>query len=193
MLRKIALSLSFCLLLAGTAAAAELNIGVANMQTAGAQCDANVAAKNKYETQFTSERNALEKQKADFDKKAKDFEAQRGKLDQKTFEQRVAGLRKEAQQIGEKEMMMQQKVGMITSGINEDLAELAVKAAEEVAKAKSLDLVLAQNTVLYAGSSHDVTQELLQAMNRIWKAGGSKVPGSEAANSSGNAAGGKKK
>lgn len=183
MLRTIVLSLTACLFLAGSAMAADMNIGVVDMQVAGAQCDANVAAKNKYETQFKNEGSQLEKQKADFDKKAKDFEGQRGKLDQKTFEQRVAGLRKEAQQIGEKEMMLQQKVGMIQNSIAQDLAELAVEAAADVAKAKNLDLVLAQNSVLYSGQSHDVTQDMLQAMNRIWKAKGSKVPGAAAATS----------
>lgn len=180
MLRTVVLSLTACLFLVSTAVAAELRIGVADMQSVGAQCDANMAAKEKYENQFKTEASQLEKQKADFDKKAKDFEAQRGKLDQKTFEQRVAGLRKEAQQIGEKEMMAQQKIGMIQGAINQDLAELAVTAAADVAKAKNLDLILTQNTVLYSGQSHDVTADLLAAMNRIWKDQGSKVPGASA-------------
>jgi len=98
MLRTVVLSLAACFLLAGTAVAAELRIGVVDMQIISAQCDANQAARNKYEAQFKTETAQLEKQKAGFDKKAKDFEAQRGKLDQKAFEQRVAALRKEAQQ-----------------------------------------------------------------------------------------------
>lgn len=182
MLRTIVLSLTACFFLAGTAAAADVSIGVADMQIAGSQCDAQVAAKNKFENQFKTENTQLDKQKEAFEKKAKEFEAQRGKLDQKAFEERVAGLRREAQQIGEKEMNMQQRIAAIQNGIAQDLAELAVKAAAEVSKEKKLDLMLAQNSVLFAGQSHDVTNDLLQAMNRIWKADGSKVPGTDAAN-----------
>jgi outer membrane protein len=179
MLRTVALSLAACFLLAGTAAAAELRIGVADMQSIGAQCDANQAAKNKYETQFKAEAAQLDKQRADFDKKAKDFEAQRssGKLDQKTFEQRAAGLRREAQQIQEKEMATQQRVGMLQEAINQDLQELIIAAASDVAKSKSLSLILPQNTLLYTGQELDVTPDLLTAINRVWKDRGSKVPG----------------
>jgi Skp family chaperone for outer membrane proteins len=177
MVRTVVLSLAICLLLAGTAVAAEPRIGVADMQAVGIQCDANQAAKNKFEAQFKSEGAQLEKQKAEFDKKAKDFEAQRGKLDQKTFEQRVAALRKEAQQISDKEMATQQRVGMIQEAINQDLGDLAVAAAIDVAKSKNLDLILTQNAILYAGSSLNVTDAMLEAMNRLWKERGSKIPG----------------
>lgn len=177
MLRTVVLSLAACLLLAGTAVAAELRIGVADMQMVGTQCEANQAARNKYEAQFKADTTQLEKQKMDFDKKAKDFEAQRGKLDQKALEQRVAGLRKEAQQIADKEMATQQKIGTIQNAINQELADLAVAAAADVAKTKNLDLILAQNTILFAGQNHDVTTDLLAAMDRIWKAQGSQIPG----------------
>ena len=88
----------------------------------------------------------------------------------------------------EKEMMTQQRVGMIQAAINQDLAELAVAAAADVAKAKSLDFVLSQNTVLFAAQSYDVTQDVLEAMNRVWKAKGSPVPGASAATANPSAA-----
>jgi Skp family chaperone for outer membrane proteins len=180
MVRTVVLSLAACLLLAGTAVAAELRIGVADMQAVGIQCDANQAAKNKFEAQFKSEAAQLEKQKAEFDKKAKDFEAQRGKLDQKTFEQRVAGLRREAQQISDKEMSTQQRVGTRQEAHPQAEGDLAIAAAADVAKSKNLDLVLTQNTILYTSESLNVTDAVLEAMNRLWKERGSKVPGGDA-------------
>ena len=177
MLRTVVVSLTACLLLASPALAAEMSVGVADMQRIGIQCEANQAARNKYEAQFKAETTQLEKQKTDFDKKAKDFEAQRSKLDQKTFEQRVANLRKEAQQIADKEMAAQQKIGSIQNAINQDLADLAIAAAAEVAKTKNLDLILAHNTVMHAAQKLDVTADLLTEMDRIWKSQGSPIPG----------------
>ena len=180
MLRTVVFSLAACFILAGTPVAAELSVGVADMEIISQQSDANKAARNRYEAMFKNEAAQLDKQKADFDKKAGDFEAQRSKLDQKAFEQRVANLQKEAQQIAEKDIATQQRIGGIQEAVNQDMFELVVAAAADVAKAKKLDLILPLNSILFAGKNLDVTSDLLAAMNRIWKAQGSAVPGAKA-------------
>jgi len=179
MVRTLILTLSACVLLSGTALAADLNVGVANMQQAGLQCEANKAAKQKYENLFKTETEGLDAKKKNFEKKIKDFEAGRSKMDQKTFEQRRNALQKEGQTVGEQDMQQQQRINAVLNAVNEELAQLAIDAAAEVAKAKNLDLILAQNSILFADSSLDVTDEVQQAMDNIWKNNGSKMLGAE--------------
>lgn len=181
MLRSIILTLSACLLLSGTAMAADMKIAVVDMQTAGMQSEANKASRQKFEPMFAEDAGSLSKQKDAFEKKIKDFESQRGKLDQKAFEQRRMALQKEGQEIGEKDSMMRQKVEMTLNAVNDEMNKLAVKAAADVAKAKGLDLILPQNSALYSSGAMDVTTDMVEAMNRIWKADGSKIPGEGAA------------
>ncbi len=181
MLRILAITMAACLMLASVSFAAEMKIGIVDMQIAGAQAEANVVTKKKYEALFNAQAEKISKMQKDFEGKAKKFEGQRGKLKQAEGEKQLAALRAEAQSISEKEMVLQQSVGTLQNAVAQELSALALKAAGEVAKAKGLDLILAQNMVLFSSPTQDVSKDMLEAMNRLWKADGSKVLASEVA------------
>lgn len=181
MMRVVTAALVACFLMATSAFAADVKIGVVDMQIAGAQSEANVQTKKKYEELFAKESEKLVKAQKDFEEKAKKFEAQRAKLKQADAEKQYADLRKTAQKLSEQEMGLQQNMNALQNAVAQELSDLALKAAADVSKAKNLDLLLAQNVVLFAGPTFDVSKDMLEAMNRLWKADGSKIMASSMA------------
>ena len=177
MVRRLILTLGACLLLSSPALAAEMVIGVADLQQA-ARCEANIAAKEKYEPIFNAENEEFGKKMAAFEKNRKNFETNRPK-DQASFDKRIAALQKEEQEVRTLDMKRQQRINAVMAAVNEEMAQLAITAAAEVAKEKGLNLVLAQNSILYADDTLDVTEEVVETMNRLWKEDGSKVFGAQ--------------
>jgi Skp family chaperone for outer membrane proteins len=174
------------------------------MQVVATGSDANVDASDKYSEKFTEAMDVAAKQRIEFDAKIKKFEEQRVKLEQTMantrpgkdpkVDEQIAkearqlqatgqNLQSEEVQLRENEQRMQQNIATVQRAADQDFGDLLVRAAEEVAKAKKLDLILVrQQNALFYDSSFDVSKDIITAMNRIWKAGGSKQLGADTAN-----------
>ena len=83
MFRVVSLALVICVLLAGSAFAADTKIGVFNSQAVAMDSDAAKAAQQKLQSQFGAEKNQLEKQAKDLQSKGEALQAQMATLSAK--------------------------------------------------------------------------------------------------------------
>ncbi len=162
-------------------ASAESKIGVANMQVVGSQSEANKKASEKYTAEFNKKSEELTKKKKAFEQKVSTFMAQRPTMGKKLAEERGVSLTKEEQTLRDEDMKFQQRVNAIQNSIAQELAMLAFDASATVAKEKGLDLIVSQNGTLYHAEALDVTNDVITALNALWKEGGSKMLGEAAA------------
>lgn len=117
--------------------------------------------KNKQKA-FQSELDAKEKALLQEDQ---DLAKQRNTLSQEAFEQKVAAFRKKAMGVRQE---IQEKRAQLDKGFEGALTKIqdtTLTIVKEVASEKSLKLVVSSSTVLYADSTMDITNEVLNRLN----------------------------
>lgn len=172
-MRKIIIfSVLSLFLMASTATAADLKIGIVHMQELATQCDAAKEAQKKMEETFGAERDALEKQSGELQKKAEAMQAQFAALSPEAKEDKKVAFLTEQRAFQEKAQIFQQKIQAAEMRIRQEMAMLIAKAAENYAKAKGYTMIIdgAGAGVLYGAEKLDVTDAMLKEVNAVWKA-----------------------
>lgn len=178
MFRVLSLTLVACVLLAGSAFAAELKIGVFNSQAVAMDSDAAKAAQTKLQGQFGTEKTQLEKQAKDLQTKGEALQAQVATLSEKARQDKQMEFMRSRREFEEKSRNFARKVENSEGQIRQSMAQQIYQAATTVAQQKKLDLILdaAAGSVMFATPDLDITKAVLAEVNRLWKSSGSKFP-----------------
>ncbi len=172
MRKVLILSVLSLFLMAGTAMAADLKIGLVHMQELATQCDAAKEATKKMEQTFGAERDALEKQSQALQKKAEAMQAQSAALSPEAKEDKKVEFLREQRAFQEKAQIFQRKVQAAEMRIRQEMAVLIAKASENFAKANGYTMIMdgASAGVLYGAEKLDITKSMLKEVNSVWKA-----------------------
>lgn len=156
------LVLAVCFLLLTAAAAHAEKIGTFNLGKVAAQCDASVAAKNRLKSRFQPKQNELDKERQKLESMVKglnasssDSKRQEAVRAQEAYAKKVSDLMQEAQK-AEVE-------------VSRELETLLNKACAAYAKRKGYTILFDQAAAPYSDPSMDVTNDILQEMNSLYK------------------------
>lgn len=146
----------------GSAFAAEMKVGIVDMQKAIQSTAAGKKAKTELETEFNKKKKDLEKREADLKKMGDDLEAKKAVLSEEALQKKQAEMQEEVmkyrEMAGKSQMDIQKKQDELTKPILEKMR----KSIEKVAKEKGYSLVLENSPmVLFATKDHDLTDEVI--------------------------------
>lgn len=173
MFRTLILALALSLALGGTALAAE-KIGAVNIMAVTGQSAPGKAAEKELETRFGAERQQLEKQAADFNKKVEDFNKQASALSEKARAEKGADLERQARELDEKTRTYTQRLGDFQNALSTQLQEIVNTASKTLGKDGKYDMIIDGAVVLYGVDSVNLTEALIKEVDAVWKAKGSK-------------------
>lgn len=176
MRKTLFLTLAICAMLTGAAFAAEdkpadsaavpaARIGVVDMQAVATQSEPAKAAKKQMEAKYGGEKKNLEKQGETLKKKAEALK------DPKASEERKLEFIRLKQEMDQKTRNFLRKVEQEEIKLRQDMVTLVFNATYEVAKRKGFNFVvdITAGGVLYADKSMDLTEDVLQEVNRMFK------------------------
>ena len=171
MLRRtvIALVMAFFCAAALMPAQAEAagKIGVANPIRLSNQSAPGKEAEKQLTSIFGKEREQLEKQGADLNKQA-------AALSEKARNERAQKIQKQAQELDTKGSAYTQRLSRVQQAIDAQLGEVLREACESYAKKNGYDMIIAGTAVMFYTKANDVTDELIDEVNKIWKSKGGK-------------------
>lgn len=161
-MRKI-LSLAVCfLLLCGSVAHAELKVGVFDAQIVFTKSDALKQAQADMKKNYSGKKAALETKRKELEK----LGASLGTTPSETQKADFFRLQNEYNNSANEYVRNVQESDL---KIREEMDKLAVLAAQDVAKNKGLNMILDSTGAVYYDPSMDVTNDMLDAINRVWK------------------------
>lgn len=157
---------------AASAAPPVAKIGVVDMQIVATESDPAKAARADMEKQFGKEKENLEKKGQALKKQAE------GLKNPKTSEQKKVDFIKSKQKLDQDTRNFLRKVEQEEVKIRQQMVTYVFNAAYEVARAKGFNFVVDLNAggVLYADRSMDLTQAVLEEVNKIYKESKNKQP-----------------
>lgn len=147
-------------------------IGVVDMQIVATESDPAKAAREEMEAKYGKEREALEKKGQSLKKQAE------GLKGPKASEQKKLDFIKTKQKLDQDTRNFLRKVEQDEVKIRQDMVTLVFNATYEVARSKGYTFVVDVNAggVLYAERSMDLTQAVLEEVNRLYKENKNKKP-----------------
>ncbi len=149
-------------------------IGVANPMRLSGQSDPGKEAEKQLAAMFGKEREQLEKQGADLNKQAEDLRKQAAALSEKARNERAQKIQKQAQELDTKGTAYTQRLSRVQQAINSQLNEVLRAACESYAKKNGYDMIVDGTVVMFYTTANDVTDELIEEVNKIWKSKGGK-------------------
>lgn len=176
MYKAISGALALCLILlfgyASQVQAAEIKIGIANLQKVVAESKANKEAEKKLTETFSAERDQLEKLGKDIEKLTDEMKNQASALSAEAKQTKRAQLVQMMRDHNDRTRAFTSKVRDAETLIRNEILAAVIIAAKEYAEAHGYDLILdsTQAGVLYSSDSMDVTEDLLKELNRVWDA-----------------------
>lgn len=148
------------------AAAKSVSFGIMDMEgvlkksTAGADILATVDAKRKeYEGLIAKEEAALKKEKEDIVK-------QRDKMTEIEFENKRKAFEQKAADAFKKVQERKQTLDYAINTSMVKLREEALKVTAEIARARGLDAVFSDDSVILAETGYDISDEVLKTLNK---------------------------
>lgn len=166
-MRKVFFMVLAACLLTANVAMAEVKIGVVDMQVVATQSDPAKDAQNRMKSKFGKERDQLEKQTGELQKKAE------GLKGTNVTEDKKVDFIRQKRDLDEKTREFARKVEQDEMKIRQDMVTLVFRAAYEVAQRKGFNFVVdvTAGGVLYAEQSMDLTKDVLDEVNKLWKSG----------------------
>lgn len=142
-------------------------IGVVDMQTIATDSDAAKAAKEQLEAKYGKERAALEKRGDSLKKQAEGLKNPK----QKGIEDKRAAFIKAKQKLDNDTRNFLRKVEQDEVKLRQDMVTLVFNAAYEVAKAKGYNFIVDVTAagILYADPAMELTQDVLEEVNKLYK------------------------
>lgn len=155
-----------------SAQAAEMKIGIANLQKVVTESNANKEAEKKLTETFSEERNQLEKLGKDIEKLTDEMKNQSSALSVEAKQTKRTQLVQMMRDHNDRTRAFNSKVRDAETVIRNEILAAVVIASKEYAEKNHFDIILdsAQAGVLYSSDSLDVTKELLNELNRVWEA-----------------------
>ena len=165
----LALTLTVFLFLAGAARADDappVKIGVVDMQTIAMECEPAKAFKEQMEKKYGKERSSLEKAGQDIKKQAEALK------NPKAAEAKKVAFLKSRQKLEQDTRNFMRKVEQEEVKFRQDMVAMVFNAAYEVAKQKGYTFVVdvTGGGVLYADPSLDLTKDVMEQLNKNYKA-----------------------
>lgn len=147
-------------------------IGVVDMQIVATESDPAKAARADMEKQFGKEKENLEKKGQALKKQAEALK------NPKTSEQKKVDFIKSKQKLDQDTRNFLRKVEQEEVKVRQQMVTYVFNAAYEVARAKGFNFVVDLNAggVLYADRSMDLTQAVMEEVNKIYKESKNKQP-----------------
>ena len=155
---------------AASTPAAAPKIGVVDMQTVATTSDPAKSAKDEMEKKYGKERKALEDEGEKLRKRAEKLK------DPKSSEDAKLAFLRSKQELDQKTRTFMRKVEQDEVKIRQEMVTLVFNATYNVAQRKKFTFVVdvTAGGVLYAEQSMDLTQEVLEEVNKLFKEQGSK-------------------
>ncbi len=172
-MRKVfVLTLLAIFAMASSALAADLTIGVVDMQTVATTSEPAKAAKAQMEKKYGAEKKSLEDQGEKLRVKAEKLR------DPKASEEKKLAFLRQKQELDQKTRNFMRKVEQDEVKLRQEMVTLVFAATYEVAKRKKVNFVVdvTAGGVLYAEPSMDLTKDVLEEVNKQFAAkGGAKT------------------
>ena len=149
-------------------------IGVVHPMRLQNQCNPGKEAEKQLTDMFGKEREQLEKQGAALNKQAEDLRKQAAALSEKARNERAQKIQKQAQELDTKGTAYTQRLTRVQQAINAQMNEVLREACEKFAKKNGYDMIVDASVVMFYTQGNDVTEGLIEEVNKVWKAQGGK-------------------
>ncbi|NQS71799.1 MAG: OmpH family outer membrane protein [Desulfobulbaceae bacterium] len=149
--------------------AAEVKIGVVNMQqvltssSAGKKAQSIIEQKMKsYDATFKKDKDALVGMRDEIEKKSSAWS-------DSVKQQKFSNFQKKSAELGTKEREANQEIRKLQERHVQPVLQKLEEVIQNVAKSGQYDLILPSNTILFASGQHDITNEVIKALDRAMK------------------------
>lgn len=149
--------------------AAELKIGVVNMQkvlttsTAGKKAQSIIEQKMKsYDSTFKKDKDSLVTMRDEIEKKSSAWS-------DTVKQQKFSDFQKKSAELGTKEREANQEIRKLQERHVQPVLEKLEEIIQSVAKGGQYDLIVPSNTILYASGKHDITDQVTKALDAAMK------------------------
>ena len=149
-------------------------IGVANPMRLSNQSVPGKEAEKQLTAMFSKEREQLEKQGAALNKQAEDLRKQAAALSEKARNERAQKIQKQAQELDVKGTAYTQRLSRVQQAINAQMNDVVREACKSFAKKNKYSMIVDGTVVMYFDNANDVTDDLIEEVNKIWKSKGGK-------------------
>lgn len=176
-MRKILLlTACFILVLAATARAAELKIGIIDLQKVVRTSDSGKSALDKLKDQTKEMKDNLDKQKAQIDKMRADMEKQSLVLSQEAKMDKEMQLKRQLRDLQDNFQNFQRKMKVEEERLSKPVLELIGQVVQDYGKKNGFSLLMDGRGagVLFANDAVDVTNEVLVEVNKAFRTKGGK-------------------
>lgn len=147
-------------------AADTLNVATVNIQKIMRESTAAKSVREQLESKQKSYQSELSKKDEELRKEEQALSKQRSVLSKEAFEKKAAEFRKKATTV-QKEV--QSKKAALDGGFEQalgDIQKATVDVITDIAKEKGITLAVPNTQVLYADSKLDITDDVLEALNK---------------------------
>ncbi len=142
------------------------SVGVVDLQEVFASPDAAPKIQNSLEKRFSSQRDQLQKLLNDLQDQQKSYQKSKSTLSKAALAKREEKFKKAQTKFQQEQNQYQQAFSAAQSKAMTRLLARIKDAARKVAKKDHLKMVLVKNTVLYAEDTKDVTDEVVDTINK---------------------------
>jgi len=164
-------SLALCLTTASAALAADLKIAYIDMREIFTNSEPAKQAKGKLESKFGADRDKFEKQAKDLQKQRESLQNPGPNPNREEFEKKRRDYITKQQEFDRKAQEFGAKLEKEEAQLRNDMLDIVFKAAKELAVKKGVSYMVGDVNagILYADPSLDMTKELMEEVNRMWK------------------------
>lgn len=174
MIRRIVLSLALCLAFVSPALA-QGKIAVASLGRISTQSQPGQEIEKVMQSTFGAERTELEKMNADLRKQEEEINKQAAALSEKALKERVQAFEKQGEALNTKAAAYSERLGKVQQAITRQMEEVLTTACKDFGMKNGYDLVIDDAALLYVGgNASDVTDQVIEEVNRVWQARGAK-------------------
>jgi outer membrane protein len=147
--------------------AADMKIGIVDMQKAIQSTAAGKKAKTELETEFEKRKKELQKKEADLKKMNDDLEKKKSVMSEEVMGRKQAELQEEMMKYREVLTKNQSEIQKKERDLTQPILEKMRKTISEVAKEGGYTYILENSpVVLFADSSHDLTDKVIKAFEK---------------------------
>jgi outer membrane protein len=159
--------LSSLVLNAGIAKAEELKVGIVDMQKCIQSSDSGKKAKAELEGAFNKKKKELQEQEASLKKLQEDFQKKQGALSDSAKKEQQAKMQEKFMKYQENLQRSQAEIQKKEQEMSEPILRKIREKVSEIAKKKSLNLVLEKNDniVIFRDEKLDITEEVMKGIN----------------------------
>ena len=160
---------AIALLFTPALAAAEFKIGFVDQRRGVLSTEEGQEAQKQIESLVERRRSEFQPRQEGLERRQKDLEAQRFVLSKEALEERALELEKERRELERDFSAVRDDLALEERKMLKPIAERWEKAVKEIADEKDFDMIIDRSTpgVLYYRDSHDITDLIVQRMNKM--------------------------